>query len=142
MNSFPFTTFSQNTGVIRLSGVKSRWVVATAGLIMVIIGFMPKLSAAVSVIPTAVLGGCALVMFSSIAVTGFNILRRVDLEDNRNLVVVGVSLGLSLILTANPLFFDGFSDNLKIVFGNAITLAGLSAITLNWLFHMAGHQKS
>ncbi len=140
MNSFPFTTFSQNTGVIRLSGVRSRWVVAAAGGVMILLGFMPKVSAAVSVIPSPVLGGCALVMFGSIAVTGLNILRRVDLEDNRNLVVVSVSLGLSLMLTANPQLFDGFGDNLKIIFGNAITLAGVSAISLNWLFNMFGQQ--
>ena len=138
LNSFPFTTFSQNTGVLRVSGVRSRWIVATAGALMVLLGFLPKLGAAASVIPTAVLGGCALVMFGSIAVTGFHILRRVDLEDNRNLVVVSVSLGLSLLVIANPIFFSGFGPNIALVFGNSITLAGVSAVTLNWLFNMIG----
>jgi xanthine/uracil permease len=79
-------------------------------------------------------------MFGGIAVTGFNILRRVDLEDNRNLVVVSVSLGLSLLVIANPLFFDGFPDGVKIVVGNSITLAGVSAIVLNWLFNIVGQR--
>jgi NCS2 family nucleobase:cation symporter-2 len=136
MNSFPFTTFSQNTGVLRISGVRSRWVVATAGGIMIALGLLPKLGAVASVIPTPVLGGCALVMFGSIAVTGFDILRRVDLQDNRNLVVVSVSLGLALLVIANPIFFDGFGPNVKIVLSNSITLAGASAVTLNWLFHL------
>lgn len=134
MNSFPFTTFSQNTGVLRISGVRSRWVVAVAALFMIFLGLMPKLAALVSIIPTPVLGGCAMVMFGSIAVTGMHTLRQVDLEDNANLVVVSVSLGLSLLVIANPLFFDGFGDNFKIALGNAIALAGVSAVVLNAVF--------
>ncbi|MEL6870400.1 MAG: nucleobase:cation symporter-2 family protein [Pseudomonadota bacterium] len=131
MNSFPFTTFSQNTGVLRISGVRSRWVVAVAALFMIGLGLLPKLAALVAVIPPPVLGGCALVMFGSIAVTGINTLRSVDLDDNANLVVVSVSLGLSLLVIANPLFFDGFSDGIKIALGNAIALAGVSSVVLN-----------
>ena len=140
MNSFPFTTFSQNTGVLRISGVRSRWVVATAGGLMILLGLLPKLGAIASVIPTPVLGGCALVMFGSIAVTGFDILRRVDLQDNRNLVVVSVSLGLALLVIANPIFFDGFGANVKIVLSNSITLAGVSAVTLNWWFNLSAKE--
>lgn len=140
MNSFPFTTFSQNTGVLRISGVRSRWVVATAALFMIGLGLVPKLAALVSIIPAPVLGGCALVMFGSIAVTGMHTLKQVDLEDNRNLVVVSVSLGLSLLVIANPLFFDGFGDSVKIALGNAIALAGVSAVLLNALFNILGRR--
>ncbi|MEM1437297.1 MAG: nucleobase:cation symporter-2 family protein [Pseudomonadota bacterium] len=136
MNSFPFTTFSQNTGVLRISGVRSRWVVAVTALFMIGLGLVPKLGALVAIIPTPVLGGCALVMFGSIAATGMHTLRKVDLEDNCNLVVVSVSLGLSLLVIANPLFFDGFGASVKIALGNAITLAGVSAVSLNALFSL------
>ncbi|MEM1232241.1 MAG: nucleobase:cation symporter-2 family protein [Pseudomonadota bacterium] len=141
MNSFAFTTFSQNTGVLRISGVRSRYVVAIAALFMIALGLFPKLGAVVSIIPAPVLGGCALAMFGSIAVTGMHTLRQVDLEDNRNLVVVSVSLGLSLLVIANPLFFDGFGDNVKIALGNAITLAGVSAVALNALFNIFGRAR-
>lgn len=142
MNSFPFTTFSQNTGVLRISGVRSRYVVATAGAFMILLGLLPKVGALIAVIPTPVLGGCALVMFGSIAVTGIQTLRTVDLDDQRNLVVVSVGLGLSLLVIANPLFFDGFDANIQIALGNAITLAGVSAVLLNAIFNLLDRERA
>ena len=139
-NSFPFTTFSQNTGVLRVSGVRSRWVVATAGGIMLLLSLLPKLGALVSVIPTPVLGGCGIVMFGSIAVAGINMLRRVDLEADGNLVVVSVSLGLAMLVIANPLFFAGFGESVQLALGNAITLAALAAVTLNLVFNGIARQ--
>lgn len=135
MNSFPFTTFSQNTGVLRLSGVRSRWVVATTGLFMIVLGLAPKLAALVSLIPMPVLGGCGLVMFGSIVGTGINLLRTVDLNDNGNLLTVCVSLGMAMVVIANPIFFAVLPESLNLVLANAITLAGVSAVTLNALFH-------
>lgn len=136
MNSFPFTTFSQNTGVLRLSGVRSRWVVATTGVLMIVLGFLPKLAALVSMIPLPVLGGCALVMFGSIAATGIGMLRSVDLTDNGNLLTVCVSLGMAMIVIANPSFFSLLPQSANMILANAITLAGLSAVGLNALFNM------
>ncbi len=134
MNSFPFTTFSQNTGVLRISGVRSRWVVAVTGLFMIILGLLPKLAALISIIPTPVLGGCGLVMFGSIAVTGINMLRRVDLADNGNLLIVCVSLGMAMLVIANPTFFAALPGSVNMVLANSITLAGVSAVGLNLLF--------
>ena len=140
MNSFPFTTFSQNTGVLRLSGVRSRWVVAVTGLFMIALGLLPKLAAIASVIPTPVLGGCGLVMFGSIAVTGMNMLRRVDLSDNGNLLVVCVSLGMAMLVIANPTFFAGLPNAANMLLANSITLAGVSAVLLNLFFSPDRHQ--
>lgn len=134
MNSFPFTTFSQNTGVLRLSGVRSRWVVAATGVLMIGFGLLPKLAAVVSMIPTAVLGGAGLVMFGSIAGTGINMLRSVDLNENGNLLTVCVSLGMAMLVIANPTYFSGLSESANMVLANAITLAGVSAVGLNLLF--------
>ena len=134
MNSFPFTTFSQNTGVLRISGVRSRWVVAVTGVLMIVLGLLPKLAAIVSVIPTPVLGGCGLVMFGSIAVTGINMLRRVDLDDNGNLLVVCVSLGMAMIVIANPTFFASLPNAANMLLANSITLAGVCAVGLNLFF--------
>lgn len=136
MNSFPFTTFSQNTGVLRLSGVRSRWVVATTGGLMIVLGFLPKLAALVSMIPTPVLGGCALVMFGSIAATGINILRSVNMDDNGNLLTVCVSLGSAMLVIANPIYFAVLPPSLNMVLANAITLAGVCAVGVNALFRL------
>ena len=139
MNSFPFTTFSQNTGVLRISGVRSRWVVAVTGLLMIVLGLLPKLAAIVSVIPTPVLGGCGLVMFGSIAVTGINMLRQVDLDDNGNLLTVCVSLGMAMIVIANPTFFAALPGAANMLLANSITLAGICAVGLNLFFSSRRH---
>lgn len=134
MNSFPFTTFSQNTGVLRLSGVRSRWVVACTGGLMIVLGLLPKLAAVVAIIPTSVLGGCGVVMFGSIAVTGMGILKRVDLSKTGNLLTVSVSLGMAMLVIANPLFFQALPGAANMVLANSITLAGVSAVLLNMVY--------
>ena len=134
MNSFPFTTFSQNTGVLRLSGVRSRWVVACTGGLMIVLGLLPKLAAVVAIIPTSVLGGCGVVMFGSIAVTGMGILKRVDLSKTGNLLTVSVSLGMAMLVIANPLFFQALPGAASMVLANSITLAGVSAVLLNMVY--------
>ena len=134
MNSFPYTTYSQNTGVLRISGVRSRWVVALCGVFLIVLGFLPKLSAIAASIPVAVLGGASIVLFGSIASTGIKILGRVDLDDNRNLVVVSVSLGLAMLVISNPIFFATLPEELSTLLGNAITLGGISALLLNAIF--------
>ena len=141
LNSFPFTTFSQNTGVLRISGVRSRWVVAATGGLMIVISFFPKLAAIFAMIPTAVLGGCGLVMFGSIAGTGIAMLRDVDLSDNGNLITVCVSLGMAMLVIANPTYFAALPEDLGLVLANAITLAGISAVVLNLLFSHTHRQS-
>ena len=74
MNSFPYTCFAENVGLVRLTRVKSRWVVATAGGIMIVLGLLPKAGALVSSIPPSVLGGAALVMFGTVAAVGIQTL--------------------------------------------------------------------
>ena len=135
LNSFPFTTFSQNTGVLRISGVRSRWVVAATGLLMIVVSFLPKVAAVVAMIPTPVLGGCGLVMFGSIAGTGIGMLREADLSNNGNLLTVCVSLGMAMLVIANPTYFAALPEDLGLVLANAITLAGISAVGLNALFN-------
>src|SRR4029453_7628223 len=94
LNSFPYTCFAENVGLVRLTRVKSRSVVAAAGVIMIIIGLIPKAGAIVASIPHPVLGGAAIAMFATVAVVGIQTLSRVDFHDHRNVVIVGTSLGL------------------------------------------------
>ena len=102
LNSFPYTCFAENVGLVRLTRIKSRYVVATAGLIMIILGLLPKAAAIVAGIPHPVLGGAALAMFATVAVVGIQTLSRVDFHDHRNVVIVATSVGLAMYVTAQP----------------------------------------
>ena len=82
-NTFPYTSFSQNVGLVGVTGVKSRWVCVAAGGIMIVLGLLPKMAALVESVPTFVLGGAGLVMFGMVAATGVRILSGVDFRSNR-----------------------------------------------------------
>ncbi len=138
LNSFPYTCFAENVGLVRLTQVKSRWVVVSAGVIMIVLGSLPKAAAIVAGIPHPVLGGAALVMFATVAVVGIQTLSKVDFNDYRNTVIVGTSLGLAMLVTAQPYIADAFVPSVQIIFGSGITLGALAAIILNILFFHVG----
>jgi OHCU decarboxylase len=138
LNSFPYTCFAENVGLVRLTRVKSRYVVATAGLIMIIIGLIPKAGAIVAGIPHPVLGGAALAMFATVAVVGFQTLSRVDFHDHRNVVIVATSVGLAMYVTAQPDVAKAVPDWAQIILGSGITLGSITAIVLNLVFHHVG----
>ncbi len=133
-NSFPYTCFAENVGLVRLTQVKSRWVVVSAGVIMIVLGSLPKAAAIVAGIPHPVLGGAALAMFATVAVVGIQTLSKVDFNDYRNVVIVGTSLGLAMLVTAQPYISAAFIPEVQIIFGSGITLGALTAIILNVLF--------
>lgn len=137
-NSFPYTCFAENVGLVRLTQIKSRWVVAAAGVIMIILGSLPKAAAVVAGIPHPVLGGAALAMFAAVAVVGVQTMVKVDFNDHRNIVIVGTSVGLGMLVTAQPNIAGAFPAWAQIVFGSGITLGALSAIVLNIVFNHIG----
>ena len=112
--------------------------VATAGLFMIILGLMPKAGAIVAGIPHPVLGGAALAMFATVAVVGIQTLARVDFNDHRNVVIVGTSLGLAMLVTVQPDVAKAVPSWAEIIFGSGITLGSITAIVLNLLFHHVG----
>jgi len=138
LNSFPYTCFAENVGLVRLTRVKSRYVVAAAGVFMILIGLIPKAGALVASVPPPVLGGAALAMFATVAVVGIQTLARVDFHDHRNVVIVGTSLGLAMFVTAQPDVAKAVPDWAQIIFGSGITLGSLCAIFLNLIFHHVG----
>jgi uric acid transporter len=138
LNSFPYTCFAENVGLVRLTRVKSRYVVATAGLIMIILGLLPKAAAIVAGIPHPVLGGAALAMFATVAVVGFQTLSRVDFHDHRNVVIVATSVGLAMYVTAVPDVAKAVPPWAQIILGSGITLGSITAILLNLVFHHVG----
>lgn len=142
-NSFPYTAFSENVGLVRLTGVRSRWVVAAAGGFMILLGLLPKTAAVVASIPPPVLGGAALALFATVAVVGIQTLSKVDFTDHRNLIVVATSLGLALLVTIQPTVSEGVPAWLEMLFGSGIVLGAVSAIVLNVLFfHLGGSGRT
>ena len=136
LNSFPYTCFAENIGLVRLTRVKSRFVVATAGVIMILLGLFPKVAALVAVIPPPVLGGAAIVLFATVAVVGIQTLSRVDFHEERNVIIVAVSLGLAMSPVAFPNFYKNFPPEWQIIVGNSITMGSLTAILLNVFFNV------
>jgi xanthine permease len=137
-NSFPYTAFSENVGLVRLTGVKSRWVVAAAGVIMIILGFLPKVAAIVASIPNPVLGGAALTLFATVAVVGIQTLGKVDFTDHRNLIIVTTSLALALWVTSYPDIAKAMPTGLNLIFGSGISIGAVCAIVLNIVFFHTG----
>ena len=143
LNSFPYTCFAQNVGLVRLTRVKSRWVVTAAGVFMIILGLLPKAAAIVAAIPSPVIGGASLAMFANVAVVGIQTLAKVDLRDNRNAVIVSTSIGLALLVTFRRAdILSAMPSWLQIIFGSGVTIGSLTAIILNILFFHIGRPAS
>jgi xanthine/uracil permease len=134
--TFTYTSYSQNVGLVQPTGVRSRWVVAASGVILVILGCLPKLSYLVAAVPHYVFGGAAIVMFGMVAATGVKILGTVDFStDRKNLYIVAVSLGLGMIPLVADRFFLQLPELMARFFQNGILLGTLCAVLLNALFH-------
>lgn len=138
-NTFPYTSYSQNVGLIGVTGVRSRYVCAAGGIIMLMLGLSPKLAAGIAAIPTFVLGGAGLVMFGMIAATGIRILSTVDFSQQRNnLTVVAVSLGAGMIPLVADRFFQFAPPILSPLLHSGILLATVTAICLNLFLNGSG----
>jgi NCS2 family nucleobase:cation symporter-2 len=142
-NTFPYVSYSQNIGLVAVTGVYSRWVCVAGGVIMLILGLIPKLAFIVTTIPKCVLGGAAFVMFGMVAATGIKILSTVDYVKNRNSVlVIAISVGFGLIPIIAPNFFGIFPDVLKPIFGDGIILTAICAVLLNALFNRTSREEA
>ena len=138
-NTFPYTSFSQNVGLVGVTGVRSRWVTATGGVIMLLLGLLPKMSALVELVPVVVLGGAGIVMFGMVAATGARILTAVDFKANRhNLFVVAISVGFGMIPLVAPNFFRYTPDVLHPLLESGILLAAIVSVLLNLFFNGLG----
>jgi xanthine permease len=135
-NSFPYTTFSQNVGLVQLSGVKSKNVIYTAGGILIAFGFIPKIGAFTTVIPTPVLGGAMVAMFGMVIAYGIKMLSNVDFASQENLLIIACSVGMGLGVTAVPNLFDHLPESIKILSNSGIVAGSLTAIFLNIIFNV------
>ncbi len=130
-NGFPLNAFSQNTGLIAMTRVRSRYVVAAAGIIMVVMGLIPKVGAIVAAIPPAVLGGGAIVMFGMTTAAGIQELARVKYEGTHNSLIVAISLSVGVLPMAMPSLLGSIEGPLSLILESGIFLCAIVAVLLN-----------
>jgi xanthine permease len=140
-NAFPYTTYSQNVGLVQLSGVKSKKIIYTTGVFLVILGLVPKIGALTTVIPASVLGGAMVAMFGMVIAYGIKMLSKVELNSQENLLIVACSVGMGLGVTAVPGLFVNLPEGLQILTSNGIVTGSLTAIILNIVFNMVPGKK-
>ncbi|KIU21592.1 nucleobase:cation symporter-2 family protein [Weissella cibaria] len=130
-NTFPNSTFSQNVGVVRLSGVKTKQPIYYAAVILILIGLLPKFGALATIIPTSVLGGAMIVLFGTIGIQGTTILRTVDFGKERNLMIAAISIGAGIGVTVYPQIFQQLPELIRLVIENAVVVTSVLAVFLN-----------
>ncbi|MDO6544030.1 nucleobase:cation symporter-2 family protein [Photobacterium sanguinicancri] len=126
----PFSSFSQNVGIVSITGVASRHVVAVTGVIMLIAGMFPKLGGIVVTIPSPVLGGAGLVMFAMIISAGIGILSRINFT-KRNMLIIAVGVASGMAVTVRPEILTYMPDSVRVILGSGITTGSLVALGLN-----------
>lgn len=131
-NTFPYTSYSQNIGLISVSGIRSRYVCVAAGAMMILLGTVPKIAFGIASIPAPVIGGACLVMFGMVAGNGVRLLQTVDFRSNRsNLLILSVSLGMGMIPMVSDKFFAQLPAQLGTLLNSGIALTAISAVVLN-----------
>ena len=137
-NTFPYTSFSQNIGLVGVTGVRSRFVCVAGGIILIVLGLIPKMGALVEALPQFVLGGAGLVMFGMVAATGVRILAGVDYKNNRNnLFIVAVSVSAGMIPLVAPAWAQHMPHALAPLLESGILLTTITAVVLNLFFNGA-----
>ena len=137
-NTFPYTSFSQNVGLVGVTGISSPMVCVVGGGIMLLLGLLPKLAYVAASVPQCVLGGAGVVMFGMVAATGIRILAGVDYERHRgNVFIVAISIGFGMIPLVAPTLFKTAPDVLKTMLDSGILLASIVAVALNAFFNSA-----
>lgn len=140
-NAFPYTTYSQNVGLVQLTGVRNRVIIYTCGGMLIALGFIPKIAAITTIIPKSVLGGAMLAMFGMVMAYGIKMLSSVDFGRQENLLIVACSVGIGLGVTVVPTLFSQLPESIRILTDNGIVLGSASAVVLNIVFNMVPQRK-
>lgn len=141
-NAFPYTTYSQNVGLVQLTGVRNRVIIYTCGGMLIALGFIPKIAAITTIIPKSVLGGAMLAMFGMVMAYGIKMLSSVDFGRQENLLIVACSVGIGLGVTVVPTLFSQLPESIRILTDNGIVLGSASAVLLNIVFNMVPQRKA
>ncbi len=127
----PNTSFSQNVGLVTLTKVVNRFALSCGAIFLILCGLIPKLSAILSIMPQSVLGGAAIIMFSSIVMSGIQLITKEPLSA-RNITIVSVSLGLGYGIGVNSTILNQLPDMIRLIFGGGgIVPAAFVAVLFN-----------
>lgn len=140
-NGFQYTAFSQNVGLVQLTGVKKRKVILVAGIILIVLGLVPKIAALTTIVPTSVLGGAMLAMFGMVISQGIKMLGKVMGDSSENSMIIACSVGMGLGVTVVPELFSVLPASLQILTSNGIVAGSVIAIVLNIIFNMKPEKK-
>lgn len=134
-NAFPYTAYSQNVGLVSLSGAKKNNVIYRMVILLLICGCIPKLGALANIIPLPVLGGAMIAMFGMVMAYGVSILGNINFQNQNNLLIIAISVGLGAGISAVPQAFKGLGEQFAWLTQNGIVLGAISAIILNFFFN-------
>ncbi|MFF8960186.1 nucleobase:cation symporter-2 family protein [Streptomyces sp. NPDC014894] len=137
-NGFMCSAFAQNVGLVAMTGVRSRFVVAAGGGILVLLGLIPVAASVIALVPLPVLGGAGIVLFGTVAAAGIQTLAAAALEKGENALIVAASVGVGLIPIASPDFYHGFPQDTLVVLDSGISTGCVVAIALNLAFNHLG----
>jgi xanthine permease len=140
-NSFPYTAYSQNVGLVQLSGVKTNKVIYVAGVMLVILGAVPKVAAITTIIPPSVIGGASIAMFGMVVASGIKMLSKVDFASQENLLIIACSVGMGLGVTVVPELFSQMPSGIRILTDSGIVAGSFTAIILNIFFNILPRSK-
>ena len=130
-NTFPYTGFSQNVGLVKMSGIKTRLPIYYAAGFLVLLGLLPKFGALAQIIPDPVIGGAMIVLFGFVSLQGMQMLAKVDFANNEhNFLIAAVSIAIGVGFN-NSNLFNSFPTELRMFFSNGIVMASLLAVILN-----------
>lgn len=142
-NGFMCSAFAQNIGLVAMTRIRSRYVVATGGGFLVLMGLCPTAASLIAVVPRPVLGGAGVVLFGSVAASGIQTLVKAGLEKGDNVLVVAVSLAVGIIPITAPDFYHAFPGTVRIVLDSGISTGCVAAVVLNLVFnHLGRRQKT
>lgn len=133
-NTFPYSTFSQNVGIVQLSGIKKLRPVYYSAFLLIFLGLIPKFGAIATLIPSSVLGGAMLIMFGMVGAQGVKMLMKVELN-NKNLLIIAVSVGLGLGVTTQPALFQFLPAEVQTILSNGMVVGSFIAVILNLLLN-------
>ena len=133
--SFMQSAFAQNVGLVAITGVKSRFVVAAGGMILVVLGVLPIMGRLIAAIPVPVLGGAGLVLFGTVAASGIRTLAKIDYNEQKNLIIVATAIAAGMIPIIDHSFYANFPKWVQTLFHSGISSTCLMAIILNIVFN-------
>jgi uracil-xanthine permease len=131
-------TSGENIGIVRATGIRSRYVTAASGGILIVLALFAPLGRLVNAIPGPVVGGTAIIVFCIIAAMGIDMLRKVDLGDHGNLFTLAAGIAMGLLPILVPGIYSKFPQGVQMVMGNGLAAGTLTAVILNIAFHHVG----